>query len=236
MRHAASITIAGLLVTLTLGAALAGDNNNVALRQESPLGSTNGNTLSIDQSEAFGSSLKGLNANLVGGVGVWLAGWVLGNDPLVATQRGEGNEATLKLTGDGGELQLFQSALPFAPWVPGGAAGDNTATITSTDSVAGTTLGGVIQVGRLNDATLNVDDSQGLITQLGTRLSANLSVEPGGNGTVVQIGRDSTVGNVNVAAGTSVTYTQIGNNLQQSAALSVYSTNPANLTITQTAW
>ena len=233
MRRAiATLSAAALLAGLSLGSAVAGDNNTVALRQISPVGTTNGNTLSIDQSAALNSSLGGIGANLVGSIEGILAGQLGGNDPLTATQRGEGNAATLKLTGSGGQLQLFQSSSPSAPWVPGGAVGDNQATITA----AGYSLGGVIQVGSLNQAALTLDNSRGLVTQLGTELSATLDVKPGGTGTVIQQGNRSTIGTLEVAAGTSVTYTQIGDGLTPTDVITVYSSNPQNMTITQTAW
>lgn len=230
MRLIAS-AVAAILLSATMSA-LAGDNNEISLRQESPVGTTYGNTLSIDQSSAFGSSLKGIGATLLVDAASDVTAALAGNDPLIATQRGEGNAATLKLMGSGGQLELFQSSGAAAGWVPGGAFGKNTAEVTA----SGYSLGGIIQIGSLNEATLTLDNSQGLITQLGNELVASLNVESGGTGKVVQIGNNSTVGALNVATGTSVTYTQIGDNLQPSAAIAVYSTNAANLTITQTAW
>ena len=156
-----------------------------------------------------------------------------GNDPLTATQRGEGNSATLKLVGTGGELQLFQSSLPGGVWAPGRAAGDNLATVTAADYA----LGGIVQIGELNRAGLTLGaNARGLISQLGSRLDATLDVAPGGNGTINQIGTNSTTGTITVGTGTTLTYTQIGDNLTPSSAASVYSTLPGNISITQTSW
>lgn len=219
------------LLALTPGT-LAGDNNDVFIRQLSPSGTLNGNTLSIDQSAANNSSVKGAGPGLFGGLPLYLLGTVADNDPLIATQRGEGNSAKLKLTGTGGELQLFQSSDPSAPWVAGGAMANNVAEMTS----AGASLGGIIQIGALNEAMLTLDNSQGLISQLGFGLTAALNVAPSGKGTIVQVGSNSTTGTINVGIGTSLTYTQIGNNLTPSSAATVYSSNPGNIIITQTSW
>lgn len=224
-----------LLISLFATAALAGDGNEAYLIQLSPQGSPEGNTVSIDQEAATGSLVRGIGSNLIGDlpyvVLTAVTGAITGADPLLATQRGEGNEASIKLTGTGGELQLLQLNSPFAPWTPGQAGGGNVAELTAT----GNALGGVIQAGELNQATLTLGSgANGLITQLGSELSATLTVAPGGSGQVAQLGQNSTVA-VNVLSNNSVTYTQIGSNLTGIDA-SVYSTVPGSISITQTAF
>ena len=223
------------LISCAATAAMAGDGNQAYLIQLSPQGTMQGNTLSIDQEQADGSLVRGIGPNLIGelpyGVLTAVNAALNGTDPLLATQRGEGNRASVKMTGSGGELQLLQVNSPFAPWTPGEAGGYNVATLTAT----GNALGGVIQAGELNDATLSLGTgSTGLISQLGSQLSATLTVVSGGSGTVTQIGRGSTVA-VNVTSDNSVTYTQIGNGLRGEPA-SVYSSVPGSITITQTAF
>lgn len=231
MRRTGIALLALVTMGLAASSAAAGDNNEAYFIQLSPNGTLNGNTLEIYQEAASNSKVTGIGSNLVGQLPSFVLNRI-GANPLLASQRGEGNTATLTLEGNGGELQLLQSSNPVGAWVPGGAAGYNEATITSD----GASLGGIIQVGEFNEATMSLDDGRGLITQLGSKLTANLDVGADGSGTVIQIGSNSTVGTVQVAAGTSVTYTQIGNGLTSSVPVSVYSSNPGNITITQMAW
>lgn len=222
-----------LLFSFVATAAVAGEGNSAALLQLSPAGTTNGNTLSIDQSEANYSVLRGVGTELAGGLGATVLNVVAGTNPLLATQRGEGNAATIKMTGEGGELQLLQTNFSTATWLPDQAGGGNVASVTLT----GDALAGVIQIGDSNLATLSLEDgARGLVAQWGTNLSATLEVASRGSGTVVQIGNNSSVGTVSVLSNNQVTYTQIGNNLQSTVEASVYSTNQGSITITQTAF
>ncbi|RYE08221.1 MAG: hypothetical protein EOP22_14235 [Hyphomicrobiales bacterium] len=221
-----------LIAVAMPGSALGGDGNEAYFIQASPDGSTFGNTLTIKQDEANYSLVTGINRNLVGALPAWVVRSVGGVNPLNASQRGEGNSATLTFEGDGGELQLLQASARNAAWVPGFAGGNNSAIVTS----LGDSLGGVIQVGADNEAIMRLDNGRGLITQLGNNLFAQLTVAPSGSGTIVQIGNNSSAGAVTVLGGTTLLYTQIGNNLTQSAAVEAFSTAPGTIVITQTAW
>lgn len=223
------------LVAVMMTGAIAGDRNEVLVWQESPNGTVHGNMLSIDQSAASDSLVTGINANSVGLLPS-LALQASGVNPLLATQRGEGNAATLKLTGTGGEIQLLQASNPLMPWVVGGAGGNNTASVTAETN----DLAAVIQVGSQNSAEMTLlGNSSGLISQLGNNLSAGLNVGAGGTGRIIQIGNNSSTGLVDVVAGANVTVTQIGNNISpvSPTAVQVVSTsNPGAISITQTAW
>jgi hypothetical protein len=235
MRRAALFGALFLFAVMPVGMALAGSDNNAFIRQVSPPGSPFGNTLSIDQANATGSTVKGIDGALTGTLQFYLLGALTDNDPLAAQQRGERNSTELTLSGAGGELQLYQSAGPGATWVPGGAIANNTAVL----AAASGALGGVIQIGRDNTALLSLaDNATGLISQFGSDLYSDLSVGAGGRGTIVQIGSNSTTGTVTVAPGNSLHYTQVGNNLvpPPAGAASVYSTSPGTVIIQQTAW
>jgi len=239
------MTVAGMaaLGAVVMAApAHAGDNNQVYIKQESPAGSTDGNSLTIDQSQAFSSILTGPTDQLVDDArnatpGEYLNAVVpLDRAPMgnTALQRGEGNSATLTITGSGGELQILQDSTPGGVLFLG-AGGGNTANAT----VNGNGLGAIIQVGQLNEAnlTLNGDGSSGLISQFGSNLEASLTVQAGGTGQIIQNGNNSNTGMVEVVTGATVTYTQIGNNLQPvgPTGVQVMSTiNAGNISITQT--
>ena len=235
------------VLLLAASPVLAGDLNNANVLQLSPAGSIDGNTLRIDQRLGTGTTIQGIDGKLLSifplTAGGKFAAHVVANaitdlslqttnDSASAKQIGEANDAEITVSGTGGTIELFQSAGPFTPFAAGAASGANTATITAD----GNALGGIIQVGELNQATLSLTDAKGLITQLGNNLSSDLSVGAGGSGTVVQVGSNSTTGTVNVIGGTNLTYVQVGNNLSQSSAVSAYSTSPANIIITQTRW
>ena len=215
--------------------AVAGSNNDAFIRQVSPSGSALGNTLSIDQSAATDSTVRGIGTELTGKLPFYLLGALTANDPLVAQQRGESNSAELTLAGSGGELQLYQSVGAGASWMPYGAIADNKAVL----AAASGALGGVLQIGSGNLATLKLgDNATGLVSQFGSKLTSDLDVGAGGHGTVVQVGSNSTTGTVTVAPGTTLIYTQIGSNRAPppGAAASVFSTSLGTVTIQQTAW
>lgn len=227
----------------------AGDGNMIYIKQESPAASTIGNSLSIDQSAASNSLVHGPSAELLEVLGTFSA-----NDPQAemlvpfsgnaagatfGTQRGEGNQATLTIDGAGGELQLLQDTGPDQQLLPApGTTVGNQATITASGAV----LGGVIQLGESNTANLNLTGgglpgTTGLISQRGTNLTADLTVEGGGKGQVVQIGNNNNTGQVVVSDQTTLTYTQVGDNLTpvgQTGVQVISSTNPGNISITQT--
>lgn len=235
-----SCILAGALAatTLTAGTVMAGSNNIVDVRQESPGGAATGNSLTIDQSLANDSRVRGFAdnrlrvsdnplVNIIGSGFLLLENTNLLRTDGPALQSGSGNVASIDMTGDGGEVRLLQDNSQAAN--PDG----NAATITTN----GQALGALVQVGSLNDATLSVaDGGVGRISQFGTGLTADLGVGTDAQGQIVQIGRGSTA-ELQVMDRGSATYVQIGNNLQsigQTDAVQVFTTNPGNITITQT--
>jgi hypothetical protein len=230
--------LGALIALMSASLATAGGNNDAFIRQVSPAGSELGNTLSIDQSAATDSTVRGIGSELIGKVPFYVLGLLTANDPLAAQQRGESNEAALTITGAGGELQLYQSVGAGANWAPYGAVARNTAVL----AAASGALGGVIQIGSENLASLTLgDDATGLISQFGSKLSATLDVGARGQGTVVQQGYNSDAGTIAVASGTSVQFFQSGNNLKapelpEGVSASVFSTAIGTIIIQQTAW
>lgn len=215
---------------------LAGDGNLIHIRQESPAGSQVGNSLSIDQSKANDSLVAGPSLPaLLPYLGLNLDSAARSSAP--ALQRGEGNVATVTMTGPdgnegaGGTLLLLQDTSPGTALQMPNSGTSNIATVTT----AGAALGAIIQMGTGNQANLALDDSRGLIGQFGTRLTATLNVEAGGNGQIVQIGNRSTA-ELTVPAGTSATYVQAGNDLATTGVQVITATNPGTITINQTAW
>ncbi|MFD2648833.1 hypothetical protein ACFSX5_13670 [Devosia albogilva] len=211
----------------------AGDNNTIMLIQQSPFGSSQGNTLMVDQSQASNSTVTGVgsrNRLLRGAMSA------LGLEGEYALQRGENNQATLTLTGDGGKLQLLQTSNPLRPLGLGISAGDNTATVVARDFANGT----VAQVGSGNTAEMSLGDSAtGFVTQLGSRLSTSLEVGDGGTAVITQIGNNSRTPTLLVEPGAAVNYTQIGNNIAPASSTEVQvisASNPGAISITQTAW
>src|SRR5690606_31930882 len=145
-----------------------------------------------------------------------------------SSQRGEGNEAKITMTGDGGVLMLIQDTSPFQAMQPSGSGTGNTATVT----MNGASLGGVFQLGTDNAATLQLNEANGLITQFGSNLRADLAVTgPDSSGKIVQIGSRNTADVAIQGGGTNVTYTQVGNGLSSSQAMEVFSTNSGNISI-----
>lgn len=216
---------------LSAGPSLAGDNNAVYIKQESPTGSLAGNSLTIDQSAAQNSLVIGpsvpsmlrfLNIDLESG---------LQGAPRAASQRGEGNEATITMMGDGGVLQLLQDTSPFQALQQAESGTSNSATVTMT----GAALGAVVQLGTDNTANLQLTEANGLIAQLGTQLDATLTVNgPGSSGQIMQIGARNNASVEILGSGTNVTYTQIGSDLTSTQGVEVFTTNSGNISITQT--
>jgi hypothetical protein len=201
-------------------AALAGDNNRADLLQLAT-GST-GNTLTIDQSQASNSLVAGDPLGQLSSPGL-----------VPAQQVGDGNSATLTLSGDGSRAALEQG-LVTAP------AFDNQA-VAVIAGLAG--FGAIQQLGSGNSASLSVTSqdgqspAQGLIVQEGDRNTALLTVEGVNiNGTLRQTGSDN-ANTLNVSGqDSSVTFIQNGSNLVNPAnvpGVSVF-TNAGNITITQT--
>lgn len=246
----------GMLVGLLIGslsfAPVQADNNTVLVRQESPFGTASGNTLSIDQSAATNARLIGPRANLMGTLGAETLAILSGQDSAnsAALQRGENNVATVSMSGDGGELQLLQTTSSI-----NGVGGGNRAELVAANAA----LGGLIQIGEFNNATLTLNDGQGLIAQTGSQNWASLTVNgassqaslsqvgdfnngqmvvgSGGSATLLQIGNGNRSGAVEVGNDATLIYTQIGNGIQPVRdALSVMSNADGPVIITQVAF
>ncbi len=233
MRAASLVAIvtAAAVPLLSAGPSLGGDNNAVYIKQESPVGSLAGNSLTIDQSAAQNSLVIGPSVpSMLRFLDIDIQSGLLGA-PRPASQRGEGNEATITMRGDGGVLQLLQDTSPFQAMQQAGSDTSNSATVTMT----GAALGAVVQLGTGNTANLALNEANGLIAQLGTNLTADLEVTgPGSSGQVLQIGNRSSASVEILGSGTNVTYTQIGNDLSSSQGVEVFTTNSGNISITQT--
>lgn len=240
------LAAAGFVSLGLVTASHAGSENEVYIEQRSSSDALSGNSLQIDQSGATNSLVIGPNSSLVDAVQNWTpnGGQLLENSPNLllsveagsnasllssnrglaasrALQDGGNNSASITLEGTGGEVQLRQINTGSAL---------NTANITSN----GASLGGVLQQGSGNAATLSLNSGTGLISQSGTDLTAELRVGSGGNGQIVQSGTGLDTGVV-VVEGGSVTYTQIGNNAAPAGTPLTVSTNPgSNISITQT--
>lgn len=234
IRTLMAMAIAGVTV-LAAAPVSAGDNNSAFVRQLSPDGSINGNVLSLDQTGATNATVKGVS-NILAGNGAAFALGLLGNTSQIATQRGEGNTATLTMTGNGGQLELFQTASPLQQWAPGAAGGNNTANIEL--NAAG--LAGIVQIGSDNIAGISVlgDGARGLVSQAGSNLTADLTVGSGGTGRIVQIGSNIDSGSVTIPPDSMVTLTQTGSNISPlGTGLQVLiATNPGHIVINQTSW
>ena len=114
---------------------------------QSPAVWIDGNTLTIDQSLTTGGLAAGVDAGLLdairngdligipGAVDITSANIL---SPPFATQRGEGNHATLTLPGYGGEVHLFPDhGIKRTPLIPGGKSSGNIATINAYGDVLG---------------------------------------------------------------------------------------------------
>ena len=215
----------------------AGDGNVIHIKQESPAGSLVGNSLSIDQSKADDSLVAGPSVPaLLPYLGLSLDSAASGS-LRPALQRGEGNVATVTMTGPdgnegaGGTLLLLQDTSRGGTLQLPNSGTSNEAIV----RMQGAALGAVIQMGTGNTANLELDNSRGLIGQFGTRLTANLNVAEGGNGQIVQVGSGSTA-TLTVPEGASATYVQAGNGLATTGVQIITATNPGMITINQTAW
>lgn len=238
IRHTA---LCALLLACTTGFAHAGDRNTVVIIQENTAPGLPGNTLQIDQTEANDSSVRGPNETLLNR----LSNLVLEQGPAplrfdeltdsslftpaaspndAARQSGSNNRASITIEGDGGVVLLTQSNSDANS--PQG----NVATISA---LSGTGI--VVQLGDGNNATLDVGAGRGLISQSGDGLTANLTVEGSGNGAITQRGSDNSAA-FQVLTGTSATLNQSGTglNFPETSPVQVFSTNPGNITITQT--
>lgn len=204
-------------------------NNEASLEQRG-----SGNELTIDQTNAVGSSVGGLTIERLTPP---VAGFVR---PLIANalsinvppsqrtlQLGSDNQAAIDISSSGGnapnDVGMVQSGVL------------NSATVNLDGSGL---LASIAQAGFDNEATLNLRDSgsRGTIVQVGTGNEAELRVSGGNEGYVGQFGNRNNAGTVTVEGpDAAVTYIQIGNNLQPASntGVSVF-TNAGAVTITQT--
>ncbi len=209
------------VATVCLGAqpATAGDGNKLYLVQEQQ--GELGNSFTSDQSAA--------NYTSVGLIGQQ------------ATQRGSGNSADLRLSGDCslktgcGVVLLNQdnttatmnaqvpAILPIAP-----LAG-NAATLT----LSGAGNATIAQIGDRNTASLSLrGGSDGRVEQTGLGNTALLTAGGGADGTIVQKGSVNNA-DLTVLGPTSVMLTQTGTGLNYPTGVQVVSSTPGLITITQ---
>ncbi|MFY0734917.1 MULTISPECIES: hypothetical protein [Aurantimonas] len=207
-----------------------------------------GNSLFVDQSQASGST--------VGGLSLGRFGSLLSLDES-SSQLGGNNRATITVTDDGadavangGEVYLYQNntGQTVGATQPGGARvgnldGANVATINALNG--SNALVGQYGVG--NNATVNVtgplsgtltggEAINGTVIQVGNGNLGSVNAGAGTQGTVVQLGSGNT-NELNIEGsppGTSVVYTQIGNNLTPGTSAQVFTTVPGTVTVTQT--
>lgn len=192
-----------------------------------------GNQLTIDQSQAVNSSVRGLGSpnGLMISAGETIIPLTISNAldlPRTdrATQSGNDNKASVTVRGDGGDVMLTQRNTGLL---------ENSATI----DLTGAAQAAIGQFGTGNAATLTATgNAQGLIVQNGNLNTGELVVGDGLQGTLVQNGTNNNAGIVDVQGiATSVTYIQNGNNLAPAngQGVSVIS-NAAAVTITQTSF
>lgn len=222
-----------LLTAAALGfsaSAIAGSGNTLRIIQESPNGGSAGNSLSVDQSEANNSLVLGptaaMTSDLQGGT-LTIRDLTPGTDSpdRSAIQRGANNIATVMITGDTGQLQLYQD---------NGEATKSRGNIAKAVIDGG--LGAVLQFGDHNQATLDVDlGGAGLIAQKGNNNWGKLAVGAAGTGALIQNGNgNSYMLSVDPGTRTIVTQTGDGMTTPDNSVLRVYSSNPGTIIINQT--
>lgn len=224
------ITLTTVACVAAGGMALAESGNNAAVLQETTEGAAVGNSLSIDQSGATGSTVAGVtrngtdpidNANTISledeeGDQPDATEFLSLEDPLItfnregsATQSGSGNTADIEVTGIGTEVGLFQDGIDNEGTITAGSGqillyqeGDgNTGTLTTEDGAARASL---LQDGNGNTASVEVSglDTQGLLAQIGDGNETELNV---------------------ATQGATVSFTVDGNNTSASLPASVVS-------------
>lgn len=194
---------------LCLGAsmAFAGDGNQIYILQQSPLGLYGGNTLNVDQSGATDSTVAG--------------DFGAGASAAPAMQDGIGNSGQIDISGAGGQVAFLQSGI------------GNDASVSLSSALG---MAYLQQDGNANTASLTVDPLglSGAIMQIGNSNKAALSVGAGAKGTLVQKGDNNQFGFSVSGAGTTASYTAIGNNLTPAGTGPVVISNGGSVTITQT--
>lgn len=224
------LALASVICASVAASAAAGDGNSATVLQISPVGSTNGNVLVLDQSAASNSTLAGVSF----GEALNSVSLVTEANQLPATQIGEGNRANVTLIGDGATARLLQSTTGGAGIAPHDG---NRAAILASDAAAAS----VVQVGLGNEASLTLDPhATALVSQIGnSNLVSDLSVGTGGDATVAQTGNNNTTGAIIVPPGVMLNYAQTGNGLNPIGSTGVqvfYSTAPGGISITQQGW
>ncbi|TQE98538.1 MAG: hypothetical protein FKY71_13325 [Spiribacter salinus] len=244
LRAKSIFTLTTALCVATGGMALAGSGNNASVLQESPSGAEFGNSLTIDQSGASGSTVAGVSRtsadpgdatatiSLVDGDGNALDASASPDEteflslesPLLsfqedgrATQSGSGNEASITVTGSGTTVGLYQNN----SGEPSGRG--NTGTITAN---SGQVL--LYQDGSGNSGTLTTED--------GASLASLLQEGSGNKGTVTVSGSEAEgllaqIGNENITdltvdtEGATVSFTVAGDNTTGSLPANVVTTS-----------
>nr|WP_321459171.1 hypothetical protein [uncultured Cohaesibacter sp.] len=237
-----ALTLAILATTLAgpaLSPALAGDQNILVLKQEGA-----GNTIAIDQQNATGSQIGGVN--FIENTPLETSEFeVLDMDnPLEMSaglenpilQEGDGNSATITIEGTDDVVYLQQNSQ--------GQTTGNNADIYVNSGTGAPSFAGVVQNGGGNNASISIDGSlsNGTILQNGSNNNGTIDID--GNGVTAAL---TQVGNDNdsqlVAQGTStsatgvdsanVSYTLYANGVTTTQPVAV-TTNGASVSITQT--
>ena len=202
-------------LTLFLAAPAFAGGNQLFLLQQSPPGATEGNVLTVDQTQATDSRGGGVEGSFAqtDELTVYDARALFDPDaPVPLTQRGERNEATVLMSGVGGIALLTQQG------VDGGFGSDNR---------------GLIEVFG--------NDSVGILAQFGSnnegivRIGADGAPVNNSAGTVIQRGNDNDLELQVQSNDTSVVYEQIGNGMTSTEAVQVFNSGSGGvITITQT--
>lgn len=195
------------LLCLAGVAAQAGDGNQIYILQQSSLGHDAGNSLNVDQSAATGSTVAGA------------FGAEAATKP--ALQIGVGNTGTIDISGANGQVVFLQEGV------------SNAATVNLSSALG---MAYLQQDGTANTASLTVDPLglNGAIQQIGSGNQADLTVGTGASGSLVQKGDNNQFGFAVSGAGTTASYTAIGNNMAPAGTGPIVISNGGSVTITQT--
>lgn len=223
------LTATALLAALAASPVMAGDGNQLSIKQDSSLAiGAKPNTLRVDQSNASNSRVGGPTSNSLA-----LEPLEPSNVDDNALQIGSGNQGDITIEGDRGVVSFVQSG-------NGSAVGTNN--IATVNLGAGATLAAIEQLGTGNNANLDVsgNGSDGSIFQQGLNNQATLTVTDGASGTINQRNNNNSANLV--VGGTpdaAVTLNQNGgrtfdseNPSVNSPAIQVF-TNTTGVTITQ---
>nr|WP_321456960.1 hypothetical protein [uncultured Cohaesibacter sp.] len=232
-----SAILAFALAGLSLSPALAGNENTLVLKQEGA-----GNTISIDQQNAYGSQIGGVrfeeNSNLEQSEFEILDM----SDPLLASegldnpilQLGDGNSAEITIEGNDDVVYLQQNSQ--------GQATGNTADIYVNSGTGDPSFAAVVQEGANNNASVSIDGSlsNGTVLQRGNNNDGAVTIDGNNiNAELTQVG-SSNEGQLSVQSsasssdtGANVSYTLYANGVTTTQPVTV-TTNGASVSITQT--